>query len=190
MARQGLSWKTILGVAAGVFIMGFLGTLAGTAVTAWRERQQRERRLAGLHQGESTGLRAEAPFPVVDVLDLDGSPVSTEDLVGTGEAIIFFVSIGCERCTDAVLAWGKGIDRLPDDVQVFGLCDDELEYVRVYAEKTGFAFPLYCDSEAVFSERYDVNVFPSVVGVSGGVISFVRHGIGEGFTPERAYGLL
>jgi peroxiredoxin len=177
----------VLLLAAAVAAMAFLGVIAGN----WYLERQRHREVSGkierLPGGTATGLRKGDAFPDLPLVDLEGQPTTTAAVAGGTPSVVIFVSIHCETCTEAVLAWSAGAREVPPGANVFAIADNEREYVRVYAEKTDFPFPLYCDEAGRFGDEFDVTVYPTAVGVDEtGRIAFVRHGFEHGYTLARA----
>ena len=178
--------KTII-LIAGVLIAAFLGVIGATEYLEWRKSSNFEKKVGGLETGESTLLRQGNKFPQVELVGLDGTSTNSQTL-GEGTNILYlFLSVGCDPCTEAIASWIKFQGQIPDNVKIYGLCEDDVDYTKVYVAKTGFPFPVYCDTGHVFSVRYDMDVYPSAVGVrDDGTIAFVRHGINESFSPIEA----
>jgi peroxiredoxin len=83
--------------------------------------------------------------------------------------------------------WRKEADGLPGDVQIVAVLDEDVDFARKWQEKTGFMFPLFCDTRSAFSRQHDMNVYPTVVGVSPeGRVKFVMRAATPLFTPARA----
>ncbi len=130
-------------------------------------------------------------MPDVALVSLDGAVTSPAALSAQTDALILFLAIDCEPCTEVVQTWQPYADKFPEGVRVYGICQDEAEYAKVYAEKTAFPFPLYCDTAMVFGNEFELNVYPTVVGVHrGGAIAFIRHGLRREFTLDQAVALL
>lgn len=186
-----LSKKVLVLLAIGVVVVSFLGVVAGTQFLSWRQERERQHRLEGLDSGEASKLRAGQKVPAVPLVGLDGSATSLVELCEATDALILFLAIDCEPCTEVVQTWHAYAGTFPEAVQVYGLCQDEPEYARAYAEKTASPFPLYCDTASVFGSEFELNVYPTVIGVKrGGTIRFIRHGFRPEFTPDKAVALL
>lgn len=172
--------------AAALLVAGFLGVLAGNEFMEWRHRRAMTKRIEQARTGEASYLRPGDALPDVPVVGLDGTQTGLAALSRDQDMIILFISTDCEPCTKAVESWNKEWSGSGPPL-VIGLCDNDVEYARVYANKTGFRFPLFCDSAHVLSEQHALDVFPSVIGVrQGGIVAYIQHGIGEGFTLDDA----
>jgi len=171
----------------GVIAAAFLGVVAGTEFISWRKKSHYYKKVEGLQEGESTLLRKGNQFPQVELVGLDRTSTSTQKLGEGANVLYLFLSVGCDPCTEAIKSWIKFEGKIADNVKVYGLCEDDVDYTKVYVEKTGFPFPVYCDTNYVFSAQYDMDVYPSAVGVnSDGTIAFVQHGVGDDFSPLEA----
>ncbi len=173
----------------GTLFMAFLGVMAGNQYLSWRESADLQDRLADAAAGESSALRPGQQLPSVTIVGTEG--VTTDILSFSRDADLFivFLSISCEPCTESVRAFGEGTRN--GEIRVVGVCEDDVEYANVYAEKNAIPFSVFSDTGSIFFEQYGVNVFPTVVGVHrGGEIAFVRHGADSGFGYDEAVKLL
>lgn len=182
-----ISTPKIIILITGVLIAAFLGVIGATEFLEWRKSSHFEKKVGGLETGESTLLRAGNKFPLVELVGLDGSSINSQKL-GEGLNVLYlFLSVGCDPCTEAIQSWIKFQGQIPDNVKIYGLCEDDVDYTKVYVEKTGFPFPVYCDTSHAFSIKYDMDVFPSAVGVKADrTIAFVQHGVNDKFSPLEA----
>lgn len=175
--------KTII-LLAGVLIAAFLGMLGATEYLEWRKHSRFQKKIGGLEKGESTSLRQGLIFPDIELVGLDGTSINSQKLSENVNVLYLFLSIGCDPCTEAVQSWVNAKRDIPGNVRIYGLCEDDVDYTKVYVTKTGFPYPVFCDTAHVLSTRYDMNVYPSAVGVrQDGTIAFVKHGIGKDFSP-------
>jgi len=156
--------KTII-LIVGVLVAAFLGVIGATEYLEWRKLSHFEKKTKGLETGESTLLRQGNKFPVVELVELDGYSTNSQKLNEGTNILYLFLSVGCDPCTEAIASWIKFQGQIPDNVKIYGLCEDDVDYTKVYIAKTGFPFPVYCDTGHTFSVRYDMDVYPSAVGV-------------------------
>lgn len=183
-STQSKTWLVL--IAVGILLMSFLGVMVGTRFVEWKHDRGMADRVELAKSGEASVLRPGQRLPDVDVVSVDGMSTGLLAFARDQNLIVLFVSVNCEPCTEAVQTWNASQEDYPG-IRVVGVCDDDIEYARIYAQKTGFRFPLLCDTGRVFSEQYAMDIFPSVVGVGrGGTIAYVQHGIGEGFTLDDA----
>ncbi len=89
-----VSKRTIVLLAVAVFVMGFLGVMAGTKYIEWRQNKWKEKRLAGLATGQSSKLRAGEKIPEIPLIGLDGVPTSTRAITDKNNSLYLFVSVG------------------------------------------------------------------------------------------------
>lgn len=178
--------KTTL-LIAGVLVAAFLGMFGASEFMHWREQAKYDQKMAGLETGESSLLRQGEKFPEIELTALDGTTISSQTLSDGSNALYLFLSVGCDPCTQAIEHWTKFQGKIPDNVKIYGISEDDIEYVKIYINKTGFPFPVYCDSKQELSSKYEMNIFPSAIGVSAaGTIAFIRHGIDDKFSPLEA----
>jgi len=131
------------------------------------------------------------PLPDVPLVDLEGNPVQTAALLDGHDAILLFISLGCEACEELVDSWRGRLGEFPPEFRVLAVADDEPLYAKQFVEKHDFPFPLYCDEKGVFTHRYKVTISPTVVGVpSDGKIAYVGKAVTPKFTPPEAVELL
>ena len=189
--ESSFSSKTLLIIIALAVVVSLVGVYAGTTFLGWRQKQANAEKLEGLDKGEGSKLRAGEMIPEIEMLALDGSPTSTVELTADRDALLFFVAINCEPCTEAVTSWFPLADQIPPNIVTYAICQNDVEYAKVYAEKTEMLFPVFCDTAHVFDSRYDVNIYPTVIGVrKGGTIAFIKHGFDTSFDPMTASTML
>ena len=165
----------------GLLLIGLAGTLAACDGNKAEESPPR-----------ATGpLGPRMAFPSVELRTLDGDPVDSASLVASRDAIIFFVSLGCQSCEALLEVWRPLLHEIPEDVDIFAVADEDPVFAREFVKKHDFPIPLYCDEKAVFSTDYEVRGFPTVVGtIKGGSIAYVGRAVTPVFTPEKALQLL
>jgi len=165
----------------GLLLIGFAGTLVACGGDKGEESPAR-----------TTGLlKPRMAFPSVELLTLDGDPVDSASLVASSDAIVFFVSLGCQSCEELISVWRPLLHQIPEDVHIFAVADEEPVFARRFVETNDFPFPLYCDEKGVFFTDYEVKGYPTVVGVTaGGSIAYVGRAVTPVFTPEKALQLL
>ena len=174
---------------AGILLMAFLGVMAGNQYLRWRESTDLEQRLKSAAVGEGSALRIGQKLPDVDIVGTDGMSTNIQAFARDADLLVVFLSITCEPCTESVRSLVPPTEQ--SHVRVIGICEDDVEYARVYVEKNEFPFAVYSDTGSVFFEQYAVSVFPTVLGVGrGGEIVFVKHGADPGFGYEDAIRLL
>jgi len=159
------------------------------AVPGCSEKAPRTETAAG-EPARPTSLQAGGVFPSVTLLTLEGEAVTTTDLAGDGDAVVMFVSLGCETCEALLGVWNRERDRIPPEVRVFAITEEEPAFAKAFAEKNAFPFPLYCDDRGIFATEYKVAIFPSVVGVSSGKVAFIGKPVTPDFTPDKAVGAI
>ena len=128
-------------------------------------------------------------MPDVDIIGTNGMSTNIQAFSRDADLILVFLSITCEPCTESLRAFGASAEG--GQVRVIGICEDDVEYAKVYVAKNAIPFAVYSDTGSVFFEKYGVHVFPTVVGVHrGGDIAFVKHGADPSFGYEDAIHLL
>lgn len=138
-----------------------------------------------------TPLKPRMAFPPVAVKDLEGRVTDAATLVRGRDSIVLFVSLGCESCEELTALWTRLQGDLPEGANVFALADEDPDYARRYLAEHPFPFPLYCDTEGVFHDRYKMRAYPSVVGVlADGSVAYVGKAVTTEFTPKKAATLL
>jgi peroxiredoxin len=131
------------------------------------------------------------PFPSVPLLTLDGDSVDSRALVVGRASLVLFIDPDCEACREFLAVWKGRRRALPPDLNVIGIVREAPGYAKDYATNTGFPFPLYCDEQKIFADKYVIRVTPSVVGTyPDGVVAYVGKAVTTKFTPRRAVDLL
>jgi peroxiredoxin len=138
-------------------------------------------------EGTAGALQIRMQFPYVELMSVEGDPVNTKALMRDRESLVFFVSLSCEACEELIQTWMDLKDEIPPDLNLFAVTDEEVEFARDFLQQNPFPFPLYCDVKNTFGDRYEVDVFPTVVGTSAeGRIAFLGKAVTPLFTPEKA----
>jgi peroxiredoxin len=177
-----LAWVTVM--AAGALVLG-LAACQKQAERAPRNPSARSER--GIDLDEPGPIRPGTTFPNVTLTTLDGRTLGADDLLLGKQSLVLFASTTCEACHDLIEAWTKDAAGLPGDVQIVTILDEDVDFARQWRKKTSYRFPLFCDTKSAFSERHDMHVYPTVVGVSPeGRIKFVMKAATPLFTPARA----
>lgn len=113
--------------------------------------------------------------------------IATGDVIGAHSALILFLTQNCEPCDATVKAWSASLAGLPADVLVFGVINASPEARNGYRVQTDAMFPIYSDSQGAFASKYNVAVYPSLVGVdANGKIAFVENALDPSITPDAA----
>ena len=161
------------------------GILLGNRIVAVRNRQAMNDRAARVESGEATKLRAGQLFPSVRVMIPEGGVAELPEALRGGPVLLVVISLECGPCVEALLGWAETSDA-PGASSVVTVCDDPPEAALEFARRVNFPFRIYADAGHVLREKFDVTVYPTVVGLDGdGRMAFVRHGIGPDFTPEE-----
>lgn len=189
LVTESASTRTLVLAAAGILIVAFIGVMAGNKFLSWRESTNLEQRLEKAEAGQASALRAGQRLPAVDIVGTDGMSTNVLAFTRDGDLILMFVSITCEPCTESVRSFGTAAKQ--DQVRIIGICEDEVEYAKVYVDKNAIPFAVYTDVNSVFFEEHGISVFPTVIGVRrGGDIAFIKHGADSDFEFEDAVELL
>ncbi len=173
-----------IGVLAGTLALG-LGACGKEQGAASRTPPSHTR--AEVRLDEPGPIRPGTTFPNVSLTTLDGRTLGADELLLGKQSLVLFASTTCEACHELIETWSKEADGLPGDVQIVTVLDEDVDFARKWREKTGFMFPLFCDTRSAFSQEHDMSVYPTVVGVSPeGRVKFVMRAATPLFTPARA----
>jgi peroxiredoxin len=116
---------------------------------------------AETHQRELNGGRA----PRLDLQDVDGNPVSFDDLAGHKRVLVTWASwCGCRH---ELAGWQRLQDELADEgLRLFSVAlDNDPEDSRPWIEAGHPSYPVAVDTAHVTAERYGITNVPSVVWV-------------------------
>ncbi|MBO9524260.1 MAG: TlpA family protein disulfide reductase [Nocardioidaceae bacterium] len=103
--------------------------------------------------------------PALELADVDGRPVSFDDLSGKKRVLVTWASwCGCRH---ELGAWQELQDELADlGLGIFTVAlDDDPEAARPWIEAAGVRIPVAVDTGFVTAERYGITNVPSVVWV-------------------------
>lgn len=186
-----ISTKSVILLGALFIAVAFIGVLAGNWFVGLRRAKAFNEARPGMRPWTECKLHEGDVFPSVELLGLDGNPIITDSIIPGKKSIMLFLSISCHPCTEAIESWKEYEDKLPPDLQIFGICCTDYEYAEVYKKKTGFPFPLYCDTANRFPKHFGLRAFPSMVGLNeDGRIIFVRTGWSGDFSPPDVLELM
>jgi peroxiredoxin len=118
-------------------------------------------RSAETHHRESATGKA----PALDLTDVDGGPVSFDDLSGHKRVLVTWASwCGCRH---ELAGWQKLQDELADSgLRLFSVAlDNDPEDSRPWIEAAHPSYPVAVDTAHVTAERYGITNVPSVVWV-------------------------
>src|SRR5262245_43384742 len=116
---------------------------------------------AELHRRETAAGKA----PALDLQDVDGNPLSFDDLSGHKRVLVTWASwCGCRH---ELAGWQQLQDELADSgLRLFSVAlDHDPEDSRPWIEAAGPSYPVAVDTAHVTAERYGVTNVPSVVWV-------------------------
>jgi len=88
-------------------------------------------------------LPVDRPFPALDLVDINGRPVRSADLIGK-IVVVNFWATWCGPCEQEFPALVELQTRYPDDVSVIGMAIDEapVETIRAFATRHRTNFPI------------------------------------------------
>ena len=116
---------------------------------------------AELHRRET----ATGEAPRLDLQDVDGNPLSFDDLSGHKRVLVTWASwCGCRH---ELAGWQQLQDELADSgLRLFSVAlDHDPEDARPWIESAGPSYPVAVDTAHVTAERYGITNVPSVVWV-------------------------
>jgi peroxiredoxin len=119
---------------------------------------------AEAHHRETASGKA----PALDLQDVDGNPVSFDDLSGHKRVLVTWASwCGCRH---ELAGWQELQDELADSgLRLFSVAlDHDPEDSRPWIEAAGPSYPVAVDTAHVTAERYGITNVPSVVWVDEG----------------------
>jgi hypothetical protein len=188
VASNRTRWLPTLAV---LLVAVVVGSLVGRWVLERNHKAELDRRARAVVSGEGSALRPGAPFPDIRLVQRSGGITSTGQLVRGSAALVVFAGRNCGACAESLSAWSSAPDRFPAPVRRFVIIAGDPDPAAIGAAAAGIDWPIYGDAADEFGTRYDLNVFPTVVGVTAdGRIAFVRHGVGGDFDAGVAAGSL
>lgn len=113
----------------------------------------------------SSDLVTGTAFPDVTLLDLQGSAVSTQALFAGRGGLAVFMDFACPPCKEMIEKLQRASTNDISDVTIVGVAFAKPGDVAEYCQKTGITFPVYCDTNLVFVNKYMVMNFPLLVTV-------------------------
>jgi len=112
------------------------------------------------HRAAATGKA-----PALDLHDVDGNPISFDDLSGHKRVLVTWASwCGCRH---ELAGWQRLQDELADSgLRLFSVAlDHDPEHSRPWIEMAAPSYPVAVDTAHVTAERYGITNVPSVVWV-------------------------
>jgi peroxiredoxin len=104
-------------------------------------------------------------FPDVTLLDMQGSPISTQTLLAGKGGLAVFMDFACPPCKEMIEKLQRAYTNDISDITIVGVAFAKPSDVAEYCQKTGITFPVYCDTSLVFVNKYMVMNFPLLVTV-------------------------
>ncbi len=170
-----------------VLAVAFLGVLAGNWFMEMRQARKYDNRMS-MRRHASALIKEGDQFPSVELIDLNSESANTDFLVEGHKTVIITLEPGCEPCALVAEEWQQYADDIPHDLDIFGITNVDARQALEYKEKTGFPFPVYCDTARTFTTVYGLEAFPTVIGLDDvGRVSFVSEGWPGGLSPIDAY---
>lgn len=135
----------------------------------------------GQTSGESdpatSALQPGTRLPIVELEDLDGAPVSTEDLVGTPLVLNFWYA-ACPPCRREIPDFAAVAGDFSGRVRFVGINPvDSATEARAFADRYGMHYDNLRDPEGAALSAFEIVSFPTTLLVDGaGVIRLAHTG--------------
>lgn len=182
--NTGISVKAAILYGLAIIVVAFIGVVLGNWFVQWRQAKS-EPQLVKLEDWQTVNrslLRPGERFPSEELIDMDSNTVFVDSLIAGKQTLVLFLSPGCKPCSMAIDMWKKEIDRVPDGSSVIGIGGGDLADVKAYATELDIPFPVYCDTYMLYTQQYDLVVFPTIVGLNeAGQVTLVWHGFRDSY---------
>jgi thiol-disulfide isomerase/thioredoxin len=126
-----------------------------------------------------------AQFPDVEIKDIDQNWISLDDLQGEKFTVIDFWATWCKPCVTAIPKINSIYDEYsPKGIAFIGVNVDgprNLSKVKPFATSMKMVYPLVLDPDQNLVNRFNVNVFPTLIVLNGkGKEVFIHEGFNAG----------
>jgi peroxiredoxin len=179
--NSGISVKAAILYGLAIIVVAFVGVVLGNWFVQWRQASNVPPRptLGDWPVVNKSLLNPGERFPSEELLDMDSNTVMMDSVIAGRNTLVLLLSPGCEPCAVAIDDWKEEAESLPRDLLVICLAGGDLADIRAYRSERDIPFPLYCDPYMVYTQQYDLVIFPTVVGVNNaGQVALVWHGYG------------
>jgi peroxiredoxin len=167
-----LSRIQLLVLMVGVLVTAFLGVVAGSRFV------QRERRPDAVALPKTLLEQGEL-FPDSTFVALDGRRTRLSTLLEGKRSLLVFLSTECGACELLTSRFNQDYPRVGSEFGLVGISFESMS--TLVRSQKDMAFPLVCDSLRIFTDRYKIASYPTVIGLDEKKrIAFIDAGYREG----------
>lgn len=137
-------------------------------------------------------LTVGSEFPDVPVVDEDGTPRTTHELLADRGGVVMLLEIGCPPCSLMTARWQHELDSGSlANIPVLGIAMSSPAHIRQYKSVAGLTLPIYSDDQRRFQGEYAVDAYPLnlVVSAAGRIVE-QTHDANAPIEPDRLEQLL
>jgi len=143
----------------GVAFSAFLGILAGNYVSS----RKLGRGTAG--PSSSIGFKTGDTFPNFKLKSLVEEEIDLHDLINGKKAFLLFLATASPNCEEEITKWQRAVNFLPENYILIGISPEPIADLKNYQTQKGLRFTLLNDPQAAFVSKYQINYYPTLIGV-------------------------
>ena len=174
-----ISKKFIILFIIGVGVSAFLGVLAGNYVSSRKMKKE------NLQATAQIAFKTGDPLPNVTMKSLAEEDINLHDLLTGKKAILLILATNCSPCEQEVIKWQKIVNFMPENYTVIGISPEPIAELKNYQTQKSLRFTLLNDPQAAFVTKYQINSYPTLIGVDQNKkIIFIQTQYFTGTTPQ------
>jgi len=163
----------------GVAFSAFLGILAGNYVSSRKLKKETS------NTASQIAFKTGDTFPNVMLKSLAEEEISLHDLMNGKKAFLLILATGNPNCEEEVSKWQKTVNFMPENYILIGISPEPIADLKNYQTQKGLRFTLLNDPQAAFVSKYQINYYPTLIGVDQNKkIIFIQSEYFTGTTPQ------
>jgi len=163
----------------GVAISAFLGILAGNYVSSRKLKKENS------NTASQIAFKTGDTFPNVTLKSLAGEDINLHDLMSEKKAFLLILATGSSNCEEEVSKWQKTVNFMPENYILVGISPEPIAELKNYQTQKGLRFTLLNDPQAAFVSKYQINYYPTLIGVDQNKkVIFIQSEYFTGTTPQ------
>jgi len=167
-----------------IFILGvggsaFLGVLAGNYVSSRKMKKETP------NPASQIAFKIGDTFPNVKLKSLAEEDIDLHDLMNGKKAFLLILATSCPPCEEEVLKWQRTVNFMPENYILIGISPEPVADLKNYQTQKGLRFTLLNDPQAAFVSKYQINYYPTLIGVDQNKkVIFIQSEYFTGTTPQ------